>query len=127
VYPGATALDIEKLVTSPLEDAMMSVDGVDTVNSTTSNNMATVIVTVEDGYDMALAKLELTNAANKVNLPDNATDPNIIEIATGELPVMSMTITGEYDLVKLKEFAERLETEFKTISGIKRVAIWRLR
>ncbi|MGB3368847.1 MAG: efflux RND transporter permease subunit [Acidaminobacteraceae bacterium] len=121
VYPGATALDIEELVTSPLEDAMMSVDGVDTVKSTTSNNMATVIVTVEDGYDMALAKLELTNAANKVKLPDNATDPEIIEIATGELPVMSMTITGEYDLVKLKEFAERLETEFKTVSGIKRV------
>lgn len=120
-YPGATALDIEELVSSPLEDAMMGVNGVDTVNSTTSNNISTVIVTVEDGYDMALAKLEITNAANKVNLPDNATDPNIIEIETGELPVMSMTITGEYDLVKLKEFGERLETEFKTVNGIKRV------
>lgn len=120
-YPGATALDIEELVTSPLEDAMMGVDGVDTVKSTTSNNVSTVIVTVEDGYDMALAKLEITNAANKVNLPDNATDPNVVEIETGELPVMSMTITGEYDLVKLKEFGERLETEFKSVSGIKRV------
>ena len=51
-YVGANPSDIEELVTSPLESAIMSVSGVDEITSTSAENVSTIQITYLEGTDL---------------------------------------------------------------------------
>ncbi len=54
-YNGATPSDMEELVTRPLETAVMSVPGVEGVESTSSDSTSQLQVTYVDGTDVDIA------------------------------------------------------------------------
>lgn len=54
-YVGANPSDIEDLVTAPLESAIMSVSGVDEIQSTSSESVSTIQITYEEGTDLDIA------------------------------------------------------------------------
>ena len=51
-YSGAGPEDMEELVTRPLESAVMSVPGVDSVQSSSSDGVSQVQITYVDGTDL---------------------------------------------------------------------------
>ena len=121
VYPGASVTDVENLITEEIEDKVNGLDGVTEVESTTESGLSKVMVTFEDDYDMDDAEQEINNEISSMSLPDDAYDPYVGVIETGEIPVLKVTLTGEYDLVALKEFGEDLQSHMENVKGIREV------
>jgi HAE1 family hydrophobic/amphiphilic exporter-1 len=121
MYYGASAEDVESLVTEPIESAIQGLDGIDTITSDSKNNLSQVFVEFEDDFDMDDAEMDVNNKINKLTLPDGTTDPMIGVFETGEIPIFKVTVTGDYDLIALKSFAEDLQSEIEKVAGVREV------
>lgn len=126
IYPGATPVDIENLITKPLEKQVKSLKGVKKV---TSNSLSDVsIMTVEFGTDLdpTECKQRVTDAVDKgkKDLPsDLDNDPQIQEFDINELPIMNINLAGDIPLSQIKDYAEDLQDRIEGMKEITRVDI----
>lgn len=126
IYPGATPVDIENLITKPLEKQVKSLKGVKKV---TSNSLSDVsIMTVEFGTDLdpTECKQRVTDAVDKgkKDLPsDLDNDPQIQEFDINELPIMNINLAGDIPLSQIKDYAEDLQDRIESMKEITRVDI----
>lgn len=124
--PGASASDIEKRITDPLEDAINGISNMLFVSSNSRENSSTILVRFEDmkerDYDKRLADLrrELQNAES--TLPKEALDPKILEITSGNaFPAAMIAVISAADDEKLRQKAKNAEESIEQISGVDRV------
>ena len=124
-YTGANPTDIEELVTRPLESAIMSVSGVKEVSSTSSDGSSVLQVTYVDGTNLDIAATKLREQFDMVSLPDDATDPIILNINISDLmPTAVIALQGD-DLNRLQTLAEDVITPaLERIDGIASVTIY---
>jgi multidrug efflux pump subunit AcrB len=125
-YPGNGPLDMENLVTRPIEKELNTISEVDNIKSTSVQDYSTIVVefdpktTVED----ALSKVKDAVDRAKPELPsDLPQDPNVFEINFSEFPIMNINLSGPYSLEELKEYAEYLEDEIEKVAEISKVEI----
>ena len=122
---GVSAEEIEKLVTIKIEDAVEDIDKKDFIISKSAEGLSTVFMTFEDMSDDKF-RFILQDVRSEVDsvddLPEDADDPRIIEMATQELvPVAFVTLSGNIEERKLKEFADDLKDRFIEIHNIAKV------
>uniref|UniRef100_UPI0035630C04 efflux RND transporter permease subunit n=1 Tax=Lutibacter sp. TaxID=1925666 RepID=UPI0035630C04 len=128
-YPGNSALDIEKLVTRPLEKEINGISGVDEIVSTSIEGYSTIQVT----FDFSVTPTEaLRKVKDKVDAAtsdkdfpkDLPADPHVQELNFAELmPIMNINLSGDFSMDKLKEFGEYLEEEIEKVPEISKVEI----
>jgi HAE1 family hydrophobic/amphiphilic exporter-1 len=123
IYPGASVQDVESLVTDVVESAIEGVEGLDKATSTTGAGYSQVILEFEENTDMNQAKLDVQTVINDIRFTDGVMDPNVIQMETGEIPIMNFTLTGDYDLVEIDGYAEALQSEFEALPGVKNVEV----
>ena len=123
-YNGATPSDMEELVTRPLESAVLSVPGVDSVSSTSSDGVSQLQVTYVDGTNLDIAATKLREQFNRVSLPDGAMDPIIVNLNISELmPTAIIALKGD-DLAQLQALAEdTVAPALERIDGVAQVTI----
>ena len=123
-YVGANPSDIEELVTDPLEAAIMSVSGVDEIQSTSSENVSVIMITYVDGTDTDIAATKLREKFDMVSLPDDASDPIIVNMNMSEMmPTAMITLAGE-DLSQLENIAEDIVSPaLERIDGVAQVEV----
>jgi HAE1 family hydrophobic/amphiphilic exporter-1 len=128
VYPGASAEEIENLVTKPLEDALAVVEGLDTLSSTSDESVSVITAKFSLGADVKYAETRVRDAVNKAKwkLPDGAQEPSVERFSAAEwIPVIAMSVKGDMDLASLKEIVEdSIEPEIEKIKGVGRVDLW---
>lgn len=125
-YPGNSPVDMENLVTRPIEKEVNSISEVDNIKSTSVQDYSTIIVEFDPKISIedALTKVKDAVDKSKPNLPDDLPqDPNVFEINFSEFPIMNVNLSGNYTLEELKEFGEYLEDEIEKISEISKVEI----
>jgi multidrug efflux pump subunit AcrB len=113
-YPGNSPVDIENLVTRPIEKELKSISGIKDISSTSVQDFSSIIVEFNPDEDIAKALQDVKDAVDrsKGELPtDLDTDPNVMDIDVTELPIMYLNISGNYSINELKSFAEILEDE----------------
>jgi len=128
-YPGNSALDIEKLVTRPLEKEIGAISGIDRMTSTSVEGYSTVFIE----FDFSITPEEaLGKVKDKVDIAmgdpefprDLPADPNVFEMNISELtPVMNINLSGVFSLEQLNEYAEYLEEKIEKLSEITEVDI----
>jgi multidrug efflux pump len=125
VYPGASPLDVENLVTKEIEKEVKSINGVKKVVSNSVQDFSNVIIDFEANIDVDKAKQEVKDAVDKAkpNLPPLPDDPQVFEIDLSQLPIMNVNLSGEFDLQSLKRYAEQLEDEIEAVKEISKVDI----
>lgn len=126
VYPGNPPLDMENLVTRPIEKELESIRGVKEISSTSSQDISSIVVEFNTGIDIKQAVLDVKDAVDKANseLPDDLPDdPQVQDIDFSEFPIIYINLSGDYSLNELKKFAEYLEDEIESYSEISRVDI----
>ena len=123
-YNGATPTDMEELVTRPLESAIMSVPGVDGVNSTSSDGVSQLQITYVDGTDLDIAATKLREQFDRISLPDGAMDPIIVNINISDLmPSAMIALMGE-DLSSVQALAEdTVAPALERIDGVAQVTV----
>ncbi len=123
-YNGATPSDIEELVTRPLETAIMSVPGVDSVSSTSSDGVSQVQITYVEDTDLDIAATKLREKFDMLSLPDGAMDPIIVNINISDLmPTAIIALMGS-DLADLQALAEdTISPALERIDGVASVSV----
>jgi len=125
-YPGNSPIDMENLVTRPIEKEINSISEVDNIQSTSVQDYSTIIVEFDPKVSIEEALTKVKDAVDKAKpeLPDDLPqDPNAFEINFSEFPIMNINLSGNYSLEELKKFGEYLEDEIEKISEISKVEI----
>ena len=124
IYPGASPLDMEQLVTKPIEKQVKGLSGVKKITSSSVQDFSNIIVEFNTDLDVAECKQKVKDGVDKAkrDLPtDLLEDPTIIEFDISEIPIMNVNIAGDYNLDRLKEFAEEVQDRIEELREITRV------
>lgn len=125
-YPGNSPLDMENLITRPIEKEVNTISGVDEIKSTSIQDFSTIIVQFESDVNVEEALQDVKDAVDKVkkDLPsDLDNDPNVFELNFSEFPVMNVNLSGDYNLAELNDYAEYLEDEIEQLKEVSKVEI----
>ncbi|HOY30429.1 MAG TPA: efflux RND transporter permease subunit [Bacteroidales bacterium] len=126
IYPGTSPSDMENLVTRPIEKQLKAVSSVKNVSSTSVQDFSSIIIEFNTNVDQAEAKQKVRDAIDKAKsqLPtDLYKDPEVIQIDFAEMPIMNIQISGNYDLERLKKYAEMAQDRIESLKEITRVDI----
>jgi len=128
VYVGNSPKDIENLVTRPIEKQLKGISGakVKKIQSTSQTDYSLIVVEFDTDVKTELAKQKVKDAIDKArtDLPTDLTSqPNAQEFAFSEMPIMFVNVTGNYDGVKLKQYADKLQDKFEELTEITRAEI----
>lgn len=124
IYPGTSPEDMENLVTRPIEKQLKSVNGIKKISSNSIQDFAMITAEFNTDVEVAVAKQKVKDAVDKSiqDLPkDLPNQPNVIEVDFSEMPMMFINISGDYDVDKLKKYAEILEDDIEAMKEITRV------
>ncbi|MBV1883945.1 MAG: efflux RND transporter permease subunit [Pseudomonadales bacterium] len=124
VLPGASSADIEKKVTSPLEDSLRSISDVKFVSSTSRESISHILVRFEEISDRKFDKRvvdlrrEIQNKASD-ELPSDAEDPKIIEITTSNgFPTAMILVRGQDNDESLRYYARGAKKDIEGLKGV---------
>lgn len=124
VYAGSSPTDMENLVTKPLEKQMKAITGVKKITSQSIQDYSILIIEFNTGIDVPVAKQRVKDAIDKAtnDLPQSLTvPPTAQEINFSDIPIMAVNVAGNYDLAKLKKYADALKDRFEGMKEITRV------
>ena len=115
-YPGASSVDIENVLTRPLEQVVSAVNRVKKVTSQTSEGVSVISIEFEWGTNLDFAAQDVRDqiGLSKQFLPEEAADPLVVKFSFSQFPVIFYGITSDIPPMKLKtvmedEIAPRLE------------------
>ncbi|MGI5828569.1 MAG: efflux RND transporter permease subunit [Bradymonadia bacterium] len=123
-YIGASPADIETLITRPLEEAAVSVQGLKNLNSTSKNSISLLMLEFNWGYDMDKAETDTRRRLELVNLPDEVEKPLIFAIDPSMQPIVMFNLVGDYSMAELRKIAEdELKPRLERVVGISAVDV----
>jgi HAE1 family hydrophobic/amphiphilic exporter-1 len=125
-YAGVGPLEMEELVTRPLEQAVSAIAGLDEVNSTSSEGSSQVRLMFAWGTDLNEAADEVRTRVDRVRgrLPEDADPPTIFKFDSNAMPIMGIGVEGDFDQVTLREMATNdLSPRLERVAGVAAVTI----
>ncbi|MDT8432159.1 MAG: efflux RND transporter permease subunit [Bacteroidales bacterium] len=125
-YPGNPPLDIENLITRPLEKEIESVTGIKEISSTSAQDASMIIVEFNTDVDIKVALQDVKDAVDKAKseLPgDLLFDPLVQDIDFSEFPIININLSGVFSVEELKNYAEILEERIESVGEISKVEI----
>ena len=128
VYVGNSPKDIENLVTRPIEKQLKGISGakVNKIQSTSQTDYSLIVVEFDTDVKIEIAKQKVKDAIDKAksDLPNDLTSqPDAQEFAFSEMPIMFVNVSGDYDGIKLKQYADKMQDRFEELSEVTRAEI----
>lgn len=95
-YPGASPTEVETLVSKPVEDAVVSLNGVDRVMSYSREGLSTTILMFKLDVDIQEAATQARERVSRARykLPQDIKEPTINRFDVGAAPVLTYTLSG---------------------------------
>ncbi|MEN8244719.1 MAG: efflux RND transporter permease subunit [Thermodesulfobacteriota bacterium] len=125
-YAGVAPEDIENTITIPIEKKLKGLEGVKSIESSSTEGMSSIVVEFIAGTDIddVLTKTKDKVDMAKPDLPrDLEDDPDVREINISEMPIVVFSLSGTAGLERLKEIGEDLEEDFESIPGVLEVDV----
>lgn len=128
IYVGNSPKDIENLVTRPLEKQIKGITGakIKKFTSTSQQDFSAIQVEFDTDVkvDIALQKVKDAIDKAKQDLPNDLTqEPTALEVNLSDQPIMYVNLSGDYDMTKLKKFADDMKDQLEEIPQINRIDI----
>ncbi|MDN3547758.1 efflux RND transporter permease subunit [Mucilaginibacter aquaedulcis] len=125
-FAGQSPQNIENLVTRQIEKQLKSLKGLKKVTSNSVQNVSIITAEFNANIDIKDAKIDVKDAVDKAkqDLPqndNNLKESVISDINVADLPILYINISGNYDLKKLKEYADILKDEIESYKEISKV------
>jgi HAE1 family hydrophobic/amphiphilic exporter-1 len=125
-YPGVGPIEMEELVTRPIEQAVGAVPGVTRIESTSSEGNSQVRLRFEWGEDLAEVADEVRTRLDRVRgrLPEEADAPTVFKFDSSAQAIIQLGIEGDYDPVTLREIAQNeIAPRFERVDGVAAVTV----
>jgi multidrug efflux pump subunit AcrB len=99
VYPGASPLDIEKLVSKPIEDELSSIAGLNKISSQNLESVSMVILEFKIGTDIKEREQQVRDRMSNLrrNLPSEIKDPVIRRFDPADQPIVRVAVASTLD------------------------------
>ncbi|QQR65055.1 efflux RND transporter permease subunit [Candidatus Kaiserbacteria bacterium] len=125
IYPGASALDIEELITNKLEREISNVDNLDSLTSTSRDGASIIVVNFDASADIDKSIQDLKDAVDrgKQDLPTDATDPQVNKVDFANQPILQLSVSSDLPALEFTALAETVADEFKNVRGVSEVTI----
>ncbi|RPH63160.1 MAG: efflux RND transporter permease subunit, partial [Acidobacteria bacterium] len=120
-YTGVGPLEMEELVTRPLEQALSAVAGLDMITSEAREGNTQVRLNFAWGTDLGEAMDDIRTRLDRIRarLPEDADPPTLYKFDPSQLPIVRIAVEGNYDRVTLREMAENvLSPRFERVIGV---------
>ncbi|MFC4558030.1 efflux RND transporter permease subunit [Virgibacillus kekensis] len=124
-YDDAAPQEIENMISRPIESAVSSVEGIQTVQSQSQSGSSLVMMMFENGTNLDQALLDVRESVDQAKgfLPEGAGDPSVLRFSPDQLPVMWVGITGD-DPAALTEIAnDQVVPYFERQGGVASVTV----
>ncbi len=124
-YPGAGPESIDQQVSQPVSQALDSVPGLRSVQSTSSEGSSIVTAEFDYGEDMQARQEDVTQALGGVQLPDGAEASQVERINLQQFPIIQLAISSESgDLAATRAIAEeQVVPALASADGVSRVEV----
>jgi multidrug efflux pump len=128
VYAGTSPKDMENLVTRPIEKEIKGITGakIRKITSTSIQDFSSILVEFEANVKVEAAKQKVKDAVDRArtDLPiDLTTEPDVVEVSFSDFPIMFVNVSGNYQGIKLKEYAEKLQDRFEELPEVNKADI----
>lgn len=122
-YNGAAPQEIESQITDEIEAKIKDVDDIESISSTSSNGRSSVSIEFEVGTNIDDKVNEITNKIAQIqnSLPEDSDTPIVSGFDTSDRAIMTLSVSGDYDLTVLKDIGEDIQDEIEKIDGINEV------
>jgi len=121
-WSGATPEEIERSLADPIERQMMTVDGLDYVESSSIEGMYSLIANFRYGVDINVAYQDATAAMARVarRLPKDIDPPVIFKADPSQIPILQLVVRSDrWDLVKLRTWTDEwLQDQMLAVAGV---------
>jgi multidrug efflux pump subunit AcrB len=126
IYVGNSPKDMENLVTQPIEKQIKGITGakITKVTSTSVQDFSSIMVEfgTDVKTDVALQKVKDAIDKAKQDLPTDLTEePTALEVSFSDQPIMYVNVSGDYDMMRLKSYADELKDRLEELPEINRV------
>ncbi|MDE2922316.1 MAG: efflux RND transporter permease subunit [Acidobacteriota bacterium] len=124
-YEGAAPVEMETLITRPVEDAVGVVNGVNRVVSSSRADISEVTLEFSWGTNMDFASLDVRERLDQVRLPIAADRPVLLRYDPSLDPILRMGLAGGVgDLIALRLLAEEdLKRKLERLEGVAAVVV----
>ncbi len=124
VLPGASAEDVERLVTDKIEDRVIGIENVSKVTSSSGDGISSVTVEFDASADIDKSIQSLRDEVAKVNdLPADAEDPAVSDINFADMPILIVSLAGTLEPAELTALGESVEDELERVAGVSGVSV----
>ncbi|MEM1090230.1 MAG: efflux RND transporter permease subunit [Pseudomonadota bacterium] len=131
-FAGASAEDVETLITGPLEDSLRTVQNIRWISSSSREGSSNILVRFRDLSDRLFDKRvndvrrAVQNAVNS-DLPPDIIDPTVLELTTSNgFPTALVAILGRADDEVLRREAYQVKSDLERLSGVDQVTAFGL-
>ncbi|MCG9739212.1 efflux RND transporter permease subunit [Shewanella insulae] len=127
-YEGAAPVEVEQLVSKPIEEAAGIVKGLRKISSISRSGMSDVVLEFEWGTDMDMASLEVREKLDTIELPLDVKKPLLLRFNPNLDPIvrlaLSMPDADDQSLKQMRTFAEEeLKRQLESLSGVAAVRL----
>jgi HAE1 family hydrophobic/amphiphilic exporter-1 len=124
-FPGASAEDVEELVTDIVEGKVLNLDQVKQVTSTSREGVSVVVVEYEANADSEERVRDLKDKIDelKPELPSDTEDPIVQKVRFSDVSIYTFAMSGPYSEQELKLYADELKDRIERVSGVSKVTI----
>lgn len=118
-YPNTAPVDVENLVTRPLEEAVGVVSGLRRVHSISQAGLSQLTLEFDWTSEMDYAALDVREKIDLVFLPEDAETPVLLKYDPSLDPILRIGLSGNAPLVGIRNVAEDvLKKEIESLRGV---------
>lgn len=125
-YPGAAPVIVEKEVSTPIENAIQAVPGLESTSSTSQQGVSQVTAEFAYGTNLETAEQKIQLAINKLSstLPSSV-DPQVFAGSFADAPIVQYAVTSDLSQEQLNQSLNDIAAkELTKLDGVREVSIF---
>jgi len=126
-YENAGPLEVEELVTRPLEEALSAVPGVEEISSVSSEGSSSVRVSFTWSTDLDAAANDIRDRIDRAMrmLPEDADRPMLRKFDLASFPVLILGAYSDLDPIQMREIIEdQIKYRIERVPGVASLSTW---
>lgn len=126
IYSGASASEVENSVTKKIEDAVSSLENINTIKSSSQENFSTTTIELKSSADVNISLQEAQRKINAISaeLPEGIRTPTLNKFSTDDLPVIQFAVSSNITAQEFYKLIEdRIQPRFAKLQGVGQVSM----